>query len=160
MAASESENAIVEQVANAKEKEGFFDDEDRIAVSDLVHLACIIQEMASKNGDYKLQEDVNRFSLGLIHLYQLVAAFRVTPRRTIRGQRGVARRLNLSHNAVYARLEALGLTPKDFWEPELRIAHLIQRSSILAPLAQRFLQMVEEGDQGATPRRGGRRRPR
>jgi hypothetical protein len=52
----------------------------------------------------------------------------------------VAKKLGLTRNGVYCRLEMVGLDPEDLRNPAGDVLDLVHLSRILGPLAQRLQQ--------------------
>ena len=117
---------------------GFWTDEDRQAVGGLVEKIRRVEQHAFETGDRPLIADAHSLLRGLVQLYDLLTAFRNSPDGRIKGPQGVAKKLGLTRNGVYCRLEMVGLDPEDLRNPPGNVLELVARSRILGPLADRL----------------------
>ena len=117
---------------------GFWTDEDRQAVGGLVEKIRRVEQHAFETGDRPLIADAHSLLSGLVQLYDLLTAFRNSPDGRIKGPQGVAKKLGLTRNGVYCRLEMVGLDPEDLRNPPGNVLDLVARSRILGPLADRL----------------------
>ncbi len=122
---------------------GFWTDEDRAAVGGLVETIRRVEQHAFEIGDRVLIADAHNLLGGLVQLYDLLTAFRNSPDGRIKGPQGVAKKLGLTRNGVYCRLEMVGLDPEDLRNPAGDVLDLVHLSRILGPLAQRLQQTAE-----------------
>ena len=122
---------------------GFWTDEDREAVGGLVETIRQVERHAFETGDRALIGDAHNLLSGLVQLYDLLTAFRNSPDGRIKGPQGVAKKLGLTRNGVYCRLEMVGLDPEDLRNPAGDVLDLVALSRILGPLAQRLQQTAE-----------------
>lgn len=113
----------------------FWNDNDRQAVQALVDDVRRVEQHAFEIGDRGLIADAHNLLSGLVQLYDLLRAFRTSLDGRIKGPQGVAKKLGLTRNGVYCRLEMVGLDPEDLRNPEADVLDLLERSRILGPLA-------------------------
>ena len=116
----------------------FWTDEDRQAVGKLVENIRRVEQHAFETGDRPLIADAHSLLSGLVQLYDLLTAFRNSPDGRIKGPQGVAKKLGLTRNGVYCRLEMVGLDPEDLRNPPGDVRDLVARSRIFGPLADRL----------------------
>ncbi|GEM_PF-1318702 len=116
----------------------FWNEHDREAVSGLVAMVRRVEQHAFEIGDRGLIADAHSLLSGLVQLYDLLRAFRNSPDGRIKGPQGVAKKLGLTRNGVYCRLEMVGLDPEDLRDPSAEVMELLSRSRILGPLANRL----------------------
>jgi hypothetical protein len=112
----------------------YWDESDREHVSNLFDECCEKIAENHRVGNFLGLWNLNKLISGIAMIEQMMAAFRDTPRFVIRGDNGVAAKLDLTRNGVYARLDALGLHPNDFTAPRATVLGLIKKSDVLAPL--------------------------
>mgnify|MGYP001289512370 CR=1 FL=1 len=132
------------QGARAPEPEpagGFWTEPDREAVSDLVDMIRRVERHAFETGDRALIGEAHHLVSGLVQLYDLLVAFRNSPDGRIKGPQGVAKKLSLTRNGVYCRLEMVGLDPENLRDPDSDVLDLVARSRILGPLAERMREV-------------------
>ncbi len=122
------------------DRDGFWTDEDRATVEELVETIRRVEKHAFETGDRVLISDAHNLLGGLVQLYDLLTAFRNSPDGRIKGPQGVAKKLGLTRNGVYCRLEMVGLDPEDLRNPVGDVLDLVHLSRILGPLAQRLQQ--------------------
>ena len=122
---------------------GFWTDEDRKAVEGLVETIRRVEQHAFETGDRALIGDAHHLLSGLVQLYDLLTAFRNSPDGRIKGPQGVAKKLGLTRNGVYCRLEMVGLDPEDLRNPPGDVRELVARSRILGPLADRLQDIAD-----------------
>ena len=119
----------------------FWTDEDRESVGGLVETVRLVEQHAFETGNRALIGDAHHLLSGLVQLYDLLTAFRNSPDGRIKGPQGVAKKLGLTRNGVYCRLEMVGLDPEDLRNPTGNVLELVAASRILGPLAQRLQQL-------------------
>ena len=121
----------------------FWTDEDRESVGELVETVRLVEQHAFETGNRALIGDAHHLLSGLVQLYDLLTAFRNSPDGRIKGPQGVAKKLGLTRNGVYCRLEMVGLDPEDLRNPAGNILDLVAASRILGPLAQKLRQTAD-----------------
>ena len=121
----------------------FWTDEDRESVGGLVETVRLVEQHAFETGNRALIGDTHHLLSGLVQLYDLLTAFRNSPDGRIKGPQGVAKKLGLTRNGVYCRLEMVGLDPEDLRNPAGNVLELVAASRILGPLAQRLQQTAD-----------------
>ena len=121
----------------------FWTDEDRESVGELVETVRLVEQHAFETGNRALIGDAHPLLSGLVQLYDLLTAFRNSPDGRIKGPQGVAKKLGLTRNGVYCRLEMVGLDPEDLRNPAGNILDLVAASRILSPLAQKLRQTAD-----------------
>jgi hypothetical protein len=121
----------------------FWTDEDRESVGGLVETVRLVEQHAFETGNRALIGDAHHLLSGLVQLYDLLTAFRNSPDGRIKGPQGVAKKLGLTRNGVYCRLEMVGLDPEDLRNPAGNVLELVAASRILGPLAQRLQQTAD-----------------
>ena len=121
----------------------FWTDEDRESVGGLVETVRLVEQHAFETGNRALIGDAHHLLSGLVQLYDLLTAFRNSPDGRIKGPQGVAKKLGLTRNGVYCRLEMVGLDPEDLRNPTGNVLELVAASRILGPLAQRLQQTAD-----------------
>jgi hypothetical protein len=110
----------------------YWNADDRKQVSNIFDRCCEKIAEQHRAGNFQSVMKLNKLISGIPMIEQMMAAFRDTPRYVIRGENGVAAKLGLTRNGVYARLVALGLQPDDFTSPRATVADLIEKSDALA----------------------------
>ena len=121
----------------------FWTDEDRESVGGLVETVRLVEQHAFETGNRALIGDAHHLLSGLVQLYDLLTAFRNSPDGRIKGPQGVAKKLGLTRNGVYCRLEMVGLDPEDLRNPTGNVLELVAASRILGPLAQKLQQTAD-----------------
>lgn len=121
----------------------FWTDEDRESVGGLVETVRLVEQHAFETGNRALISDAHHLLSGLVQLYDLLTAFRNSPDGRIKGPQGVAKKLGLTRNGVYCRLEMVGLDPEDLRNPTGNVLELVAASRILGPLAQKLQQTAD-----------------
>lgn len=102
--------------------------------------AHLVADRALAESDFDLLQRYNKFLGGALQTIQLLRAFQNSPGMRVDGERGVKEQLGISHNAVYLRIEMVGLKAEDFRQPKATAGQLIQKSSILRPLLDEMLE--------------------
>jgi hypothetical protein len=103
-------------------------------VHEWLRIAQRLEQRAFEETNPELLRVVQRFVTGLLQICQLFGAFQSSPGQRIDGERGVAKQLGISRNAVYLRVTLAGLTPEDFREPKIDLPRLVLASKVTGPL--------------------------
>ncbi|AMV20038.1 hypothetical protein VT03_19240 [Planctomyces sp. SH-PL14] len=111
-----------------------------------------LEDMAIDRGDVEAVESIHAMVIALLQVRQLQNYFHRSPSRSIQGPGGVAEQLNLTRNAVYKRLEALGLEVKHFRVP-MHFGELIQSSSLIPGMISKVKNLIETYPQGTSVRK-------
>ena len=136
-------NRVNKGNGNEAVDEPFWTPADRRAVKSLVDVVRRVERHAFDTGDRALIAETHNLLGGLVQLYNLLKAFRDSPEGRIKGPQGVAKKLGLTRNGVYCRLEMVGLDPEDLRDPDADVLDLLDRSRILGPLARRIRDTAE-----------------
>ena len=75
---------------------------------------------ACNKGNTDLSSRCLKFLSGVTQINQLLLAFQASPGGRVEGDQGVKSKLRISHNAVYLRIELVGLHAEDFRQPGTR----------------------------------------
>jgi len=86
-------------------------------VQNLISKSQKLETLAIEAGDVETCVVTKSMIIALLQVRQLQNYFHRSPSRSIQGPGGVAEQLNVTRNAVYKKLEALGLDIKDFRVP-------------------------------------------
>lgn len=89
---------------------------------------------ASISDKNRLLNDIHKIRQCVMQIRVLQHAFHHSPKRSIQGEKGVSKQINISKNGVYQRIDLLGLQPDDLREPSVSLDELVRRSSILSAL--------------------------
>lgn len=116
-----------------------------------LQMAHKLEDHAFKTSDMRLLRFVQKFVGGVVQIAQLFGAFRQTEHHQIEGPSGVAKRLNISRNAVYLRLEWVGLEAEDFREAKTDLARLVSKSSTVGPLLVELKERLLESREQKEP---------
>src|SRR5260370_19096325 len=114
-------------------------------------MAHKLEDVYFNQSEMRLLRLVQKFVAGVVQIAQLFDAFRKTERGQIEGASGVAKKLGISRNAVYLRLEWVGLDAEDFRESKTDLARLVSKSStvgqLLVELKERLLESIEQREE-------------
>jgi hypothetical protein len=116
-----------------------WNEEDTAFVDSLVDKAFKQQRAAHAAGNHKLFKEIDELLIGIMSVKELLEAFRASPDNKINGVHGVAKRLNLTRNGVYCRLDMVKLDPADFRDSDALLGDLVKKSRTLGRMARKVL---------------------
>jgi hypothetical protein len=105
---------------------------------DWLNKAHRLERKAFEDDDQETLKFVHKFLSGLLQVKQLLNLFRQAQGRL----EGVADLLGISRNAVYLRLDLVGLKADDFRERGVDVRHLVGRSKKLDALVKELQEKM------------------
>jgi len=72
-------------------------------------------------------------------LFLLLGAYKQSPDKCIDGEKGIAKKLGHTKQQIFVTLAKLGLEPRDFYDPNVTIACLVEKSTV-ASFARKILE--------------------
>lgn len=113
----------------------FWTSQDAQAVREILATAFHAEKKAATKLDQRLLRKINQLVVGVVELCELRQALSQSSGQ-IQGIGGADQLIGLSRNGIYKRVESLGLSISDVRAPNTRVASLVQKSSVLGPIAR------------------------